>query len=47
MLALEVYEVDDEGNCVLPDEAASTDRSDSTMRVALNCRGDAIETTEY
>ncbi len=43
VLAPKVYEPDDEGSCVIPNERVSAAWVDVARRAALNCPEDAIE----
>jgi ferredoxin len=45
-LAPEVYEADDEGYCVIPNENVAAELADVARRGALNCPEDAIEIHE-
>jgi len=45
-LAPDVYEADDEGFCVIPNEQVPGELADAARRAALNCPEDAIEITE-
>jgi ferredoxin len=46
MLAPEVYEPDDEGSCVIPNEQVAPEHVEIARRAALNCPEDAIEISE-
>ena len=46
MLAPEVYEPDDEGSCVIPNEQVPLEHADVARRAGLNCPEDAIEISE-
>ncbi len=46
VLAPEVYEPDDEGSCVIPDEQVASAQISTARRAALNCPEDAIEVLE-
>ncbi|MBJ22749.1 MAG: ferredoxin [bacterium] len=45
-LAPQVYQPDDEGSCIIPNEQVSAERSEVARRGALNCPEDAIEIFE-
>ena len=45
-LAPEVYDADDEGSCVIPEQQVLPEHADVARRGALNCPEDAIEISE-